>query len=215
MRPSVPPTENLLLQVPQTIQPTPVDSLQSSFAKDMDLGKFPNFLNDQCDQDDSKEASTHLDTPIDRFQLKEKSKKSVTFKRTVRYREIPHQRDIPEALKPFLWETSQSLRQFHKKAQNIASILNYGLEVPEECGERGLFSMLHSEKWKRTQRRDAVYRDMERLQEMQDDFRVLFDDQSSIAEMISRRCIFLSEQAQLEALKRGQEDEAAAQDLYA
>jgi hypothetical protein len=206
MRNSFHADELLMLQVPLADQMSMEDSMNSSFPKDLMFRKNIVVNDNEVDIPEVPRPPISCVKPLKR---KVSVKKSVSFNRTVRYREIPHLRDLSDECKSLIWETPRALDQIVKDAKDIASIMNFGLEVTEECGERGLYPMLHAERWKRTERRETIYQYIANLQAMQDDFWVLFEDGGNISEMIGRRCSYLSEYSRLEALNRAVEDEAA------
>lgn len=201
------------------IQDQPVstieDPLHSSFPKELNSCSVGHQKISSHQKDDDRiilifsptSASKHIKTEPIRKKSEPIRKKSVVFSNTVKYREIPHRNDLPEGLKALIWECPRSLRRIRRDGEKIASILNFGLEVKEECGQRGLYNLLYPEKQKRADRREVVYNEMYLLQEMQDDFRSLFDEKGGISELVARRYASLCEQSRCDALARAREDE--------
>lgn len=206
MRTSRFPSNELLIEVPRTNRISMEES-NSSFPSDLDLQQKSaiNFA-----EIDSQEVLRPLKSCVKQVKPERVSiKQSVSFHTTVRYREIPHHQDLSDKRKSLIWETPATQKEIRKDARSVLLMMNCGLEVSEECGERGLFPMLHSQNWKRSERREEVYRDIARLQDVQSDFWCLFGDGGDISEMIARRYAYLSEHSKLEAWERALQDEAA------
>jgi len=206
MRTSRFPSYELLMEVPRTNRISMEES-NSSFPNDLDLHKKTAV---HFAEIDSQEITRPLKSCVKQVKPGRVSiKQSVSFNKTVRYREIPHHRDLSDKRKSLIWETSATQKEIRKNAHSVLLMMNCGLEVPEEYGERGLFPMLHSQNWKRSERKEEVYRDIARLQDVQADFWCLFGNGGDISEMIARRYAYLSEHSKVEAWERALQDEAA------
>jgi hypothetical protein len=200
------PSSELLIEIPRT-NGISMEESNSSFPSDLD---FRKTIAVQLTEIDRQEVHRPFESCVKQVKpRRETIKQSLSFNTAVRYREIPHHRDLSEKRKSLIWETSATQKEIRKDARSVLLMMNCGLEVSEECGERGLFPMLHSQNWKRSERREEVYRDIARLQDLQSDFWCLFGDRGDISEMIARRYAYLSEHSKEEAWERALQDEAA------
>lgn len=138
------------------------------------------------------------------------TKKSVTFHEIVKYREIPRCNNMSRRQREQLWETSESLLRSRRDALEIVEMMNCGLELAHDVGQRGLSWMCQAEKTKRNTVRIEAYTAVLLLQELQFDLWSLYDDRGDITEAIGRQYAKLSQESKKEALRRGENDHDAA-----
>jgi hypothetical protein len=141
-----------------------------------------------------------------------KPKKSVSFNEIVKYREILHIKNMTRRQREKLWETNDSLTKIRQEAVEIVGLMNCGLELSYDVGQRGLTCLSSEEKAKRTATREEAFDAVFLLQEFQYDLWCLFDDQGDITERIGQRYAQLCEEARKEAMIRGQRDHEEAVD---
>ena len=141
---------------------------------------------------------------------KKKSSKSVSFNEVVKFREILHINDMTRRQREKLWETHDSLTKIRKDAIQVVGLMNCGLELSYDDGQRGLIGLCYEEKAKRTAIREETFNTVFLLQEFQYDLWCLFDDKGDITERIGQRYAQLCEEAREEALLRGKLDHEEA-----
>ena len=143
---------------------------------------------------------------------KKKKGKSVSFNEIVKYREILHIKNMTRRQREKVWETHDSLTKIRQEALEIVWMMNCGLDLAYDVGQRGLVGMCTEEKAKRTATRDETFDAVFLLQEFQYDLWCLFDDQGDITKVIGHRYAQLCEESREEALIRARLDHEEAVD---
>jgi len=149
------PSNELLLQHPDRDGICMGDSMNSSFPTEWNSSeKMPIGMAQEINEARTEQC---LKSAFRQARPEGSRKNSVSFNLVVCCRAIPHHRELSKVRKSLVWETSRSLHEIQRAAQNIVKILNYGFKMYEECGERGLYPMVHAESWKRTTRQEEIY----------------------------------------------------------
>ncbi len=155
---------------------------------------------------DSEMTSAMKVSSTKKIEFTEKTQKSVSFNRVVKYREIPHYKEIPQQQREELWETVDGLVRIRKDALLVVEIMNCGLELVNDIGQRGLRCLCQAQKTKRKVVRSQAYLAVILMQQLQVDLWTLYNGESDISEAIGQNYARICEQSKNDALRRGMED---------